>query len=108
MYALRPRFTASGEGGNVGLITVAQLTRARMMLEQPNHAKETMSMTEGTSTQTQITVEPLTDDQARQMDEFLCRATALRERIHKRRKGRPLPPSWRLIRQAREARSKRL
>jgi hypothetical protein len=58
--------------------------------------------------QTTLVVKPLTDAQVRQVTEFLNQSQAIRDRIRKRRKGKPLPSSWRLIRQAREERSRQL
>ena len=65
-------------------------------------------MTEGTTTQCQITIKPLTDEEVNQLGEFLQQSQTLIDRIKKRRRGKPLSSSWRLIRQAREERSKRL
>ncbi len=53
-------------------------------------------------------IQPLTDEQLEQMDEFFSRSQVLIDSIRERRKGKPLPSSWRLIRKAREERSKRL
>ena len=65
-------------------------------------------MTEGITTQSQIIIKPLTDEEARQGLEALKESEALIQRIRERRKGKPLPSSWRLIRQAREERSKKI
>lgn len=57
---------------------------------------------------TQITVRPMTDEEAERMSKVLQASEELGKRILARRKGKPLPSSWRLIRQAREERAKRL
>ena len=49
----------------------------------------------------------MTDEEAERIGKVLKELGALRKRILARRKGKPLPPSWRLIRQAREELSKR-
>ena len=55
-----------------------------------------------------ITIKPITDEEAERIDKVLKEAKALRTAILKRRKGKPVPSSWKLIRQAREERSKDL
>ncbi len=65
-------------------------------------------MTEPNPAEHEITVKPLNEVQAHQVDEFLLRSQALIERMKKRTKGKPLPSSWQLIRQDREERSKEL
>jgi len=47
---------------------------------------------------------PLTLRERKELDDLLRRVAELNERILKRRGGRPLPPSWPLIRQSREER----
>jgi excisionase family DNA binding protein len=55
-----------------------------------------------------MTIRPLTDAQVREGLEALKESEALIERLRERRSGQPLAPSWPMIRQEREARSKRL
>jgi excisionase family DNA binding protein len=55
-----------------------------------------------------IPIRPLTDAEVNQGLAALKESEALIERLRERRKGQPLAPSWPLIRQEREARSKRL
>jgi hypothetical protein len=55
-----------------------------------------------------IPVRPLTDAEVSQGLAALKESAALIERLRERRKGQPLAPSWPLIRQEREERSKRL
>jgi excisionase family DNA binding protein len=55
-----------------------------------------------------ITVRPLTDEEVRQGLEALKESEGFIQRLRERRKGQLLSPSWPLIRQEREARSKRL
>ena len=55
-----------------------------------------------------IPVRPLSDAEVRQGLEALKESEAFLQRLRERRKGQPLAPSWPLIRQEREARSKRL
>ena len=64
-------------------------------------------MTESNPTGSQITIKPLTDEEVKQGLEALKESKALLERIRERRKGRPLTPSWPLIRREREERSRR-
>ena len=65
-------------------------------------------MTEPNPAEHEITVKPLSEEQAHQIDEFLLRSQALIERMKRRTKGKPLPSSWQLIRQDREERFKEL
>jgi hypothetical protein len=58
--------------------------------------------------QERITVRPLTYAEVSQGLEALKESEALIERLRERRRGQPLAPSWPVIRQEREARSKRL
>jgi excisionase family DNA binding protein len=55
-----------------------------------------------------ITVRPLTDAEVSQGLEALKESAVFIEQLRERRKEQPLAPSWPLIRQEREARSKRL
>ncbi len=55
-----------------------------------------------------VQIKPMTDEEVDRMGEALKELEALRKRILARRKGKPLPPAWKLIRQAREDLSKRL
>lgn len=55
-----------------------------------------------------IEVEPLSDAEIKQGLQALEQARILRSDILKRRGGKPLPSSWRLIREEREERSNRL
>lgn len=55
-----------------------------------------------------ITIRPLTDAEVKRGMEAIERARELGKRVLARRKGKPLPSSWRLIRQEREKRSKHL
>jgi hypothetical protein len=72
------------------------------------YTKEASTVTEERSNQPQIDIRPLTDEEVERMGEFLKEAKALREKIKSRRKGKPLPSSWNLIREEREKRSKRI
>ena len=63
-------------------------------------------MTEERSNQPQIDIRPLTDEEVERMGEFLKKSKELRNKIRSRRKGKPLPSSWKLIREEREKRSK--
>jgi len=65
-------------------------------------------VTEPNPAEREITVKPLNDEQAHQVDEFLVRSKALIARMKNRTKGKPLPSSWQLIRQDREERFKEL
>jgi excisionase family DNA binding protein len=55
-----------------------------------------------------MTIRPLTDQEVQAGLEALKESEAFIERLRERRKGKPLAPSWPLIRQEREERSKRL
>jgi excisionase family DNA binding protein len=68
----------------------------------PTYHEEVSAMPE------RIPVRPLTDAEVRAGLEALKESAALIERLRERRKGQPLAPSWPVIRQEREARSKRL
>ena len=57
---------------------------------------------------TSLKVRPMTDEEAERIDKVLKESRELGKRILARRKGKPLPSSWKLIRQAREERSKRI
>lgn len=65
-------------------------------------------MTERSPAQSSINIRPLTDEEIQRGLEAIKRAEELGKRILARRKGKPLPPSWKLIRREREKRSKRL
>jgi excisionase family DNA binding protein len=54
------------------------------------------------------TIRPLTDQEVQEGLEALKESEAFIERLRERRRGKPLAPSWPLIRQEREERSKRL
>ena len=54
-----------------------------------------------------IEIRPLTEDEIRRGLEAIKRAEELGQRILARRKGKPLPSSWKLIREERDKRSKR-
>ena len=54
------------------------------------------------------TIRPLTDQEVQAGLEALKESAALIERLRERRSGKPLAPSWPVIRQEREARAKRL
>lgn len=58
--------------------------------------------------QDRIAILPLSDEQVRQGFEALKKSEALIQRIREQRQDRPLPPSWQLIRQEREKRSKNI
>jgi excisionase family DNA binding protein len=68
----------------------------------PTYQEEVSAMPE------RIPVRPLTDAEVREGLEALKESEALLQRLRERRKGQPLAPSWPLIRQEREARSKRI
>lgn len=53
----------------------------------------------------QEAVKPLTEEQIRRRLEAIEQCEALTKRMRARRGGKPLPSSWRVIRQAREERS---
>ena len=53
-------------------------------------------------------VRPLTKGEAERGLAVLAEAKALREALLKRRRGKPLPSSWQIIRRAREERSRHL
>ena len=65
-------------------------------------------MTEEKYNQPQFNISHLTDKEVEQGREALKQARELREAILKRRKGKPVPSSWKLIREEREKRSKRI
>jgi len=71
-------------------------------------AEEKKAMPERIITASPIEIKPMTDEEAERMAKALVELEALRKRIMARRKGKPLPPAWRLIRQARDDLSKRL
>ena len=56
----------------------------------------------------QNTVKPLTEEEVRRRLKAIEQCEALTERMRARRGGKALPSSWRLIRQAREERSRHL
>ena len=58
--------------------------------------------------ETSLEVRPMTDEEAERIDKVLKESKELGKRILARRKGKPTPSSWRLIRKAREERSKRI
>ena len=68
----------------------------------PTYQEEVSAMPE------RITIRPLTDQEVREGLEALKESEALIERLRERRRGKPLAPSWPVIRQEREERSKRL
>jgi excisionase family DNA binding protein len=68
----------------------------------PTNQEEVSAMPE------RSTIRPLTDAEVQAGLEALQESSAFIERLQERRKGQPLAPSWPLIRQEREARSKRL
>lgn len=57
---------------------------------------------------TGLTLPALTAEQVQQRQAAIAAATRLRQEMLARRGGRPLTPSWPVIRQAREERSKQL
>jgi predicted ATP-binding protein involved in virulence len=65
------------------------------------------TMTEMMPGHHQISVIPLTAEEVEQGLKALKELEQLGKRILARRKGKPLPPSWRIVRQAREELSKR-
>jgi len=64
--------------------------------------KEKKAMRERIVTESPITVTPLTDEEKQRGLEALKQARVLREAMLKRRRGKLVPSSWRLIRQARD------
>ena len=58
--------------------------------------------------QTSIDIKPMTDEEAERVDKVLKESRELGKRILARRKGKPLPPSWRIIRQDREEHYKKV
>ena len=57
--------------------------------------------------QTSMEVRPMTDEEGERVDKVLKEARELGKRILARRKGKLVPSSWKLIRQARKERSRR-
>jgi predicted ATP-binding protein involved in virulence len=57
---------------------------------------------------TPIEIKPLNEEEIKRGLVAIQELEQLGKRILARRKGKPLPPSWKLIRQAREDLSKRL
>ena len=55
-----------------------------------------------------IPIRPMTDEEGDRIDKVLKESRALGQEILDRRKGKPVPSSWKLIRKAREERSKRI
>ncbi len=55
-----------------------------------------------------ITIRPLTEEETQRGLKALKELEEIGERILARRKGKPVPPAWKLIRQAREDLSKRV
>ena len=53
-----------------------------------------------------IPIRPMTDEEGERIDKVLKESRALGQKIFTRRKGKPVPSSWKLIRKAREERSK--
>lgn len=70
--------------------------------------READHMTELMPDKTQLTIRPMTEEEAERTGKVLEEVRELGKRILARRKGKPLPPSWKLIRQAREDLSKRI
>ncbi len=64
-------------------------------------------MADRVHTESPIAVRPMTDEEAERMGKALKELERLRKRIMTRRKGKPLPPAWGVIRQAREGLSMR-
>ena len=73
----------------------------------PAARKGVNRMKEVLPVQTPLPTAPLSDQEAEQVLAFLERSQALVERMRERRQGTSLPPSWELIRQAREERATR-
>jgi hypothetical protein len=69
-------------------------------------AKERNPLTEWPPKDSSIIVKPMTEEEADRIDKVLKESEALKQPILKRRKGKPVPSSWKLIREAREERSK--
>lgn len=84
------------------------VTASSMREFQTHTVKEASTVTELMPSQPQITIRPMTDEEAERMGKVLKEAKELRKRILARRKGKPLPSSWRLIRQARDERSRHI
>ena len=63
-------------------------------------------MTQSLNNQSQITIKPLTKEEVERGLEAIRQAEELGKSILARRKGKPLPSSWKLIREEREKRSK--
>ena len=57
---------------------------------------------------TSLEARPMSDEEAERIDKVLKESRELGKQILARRKGKVLPPSWKLIRQARQERSERL
>jgi hypothetical protein len=70
--------------------------------------KEGLPMMEWPPKDSSVTIRPMTDEEADRIDKVLKASRALGEKILARRNGKPLPSSWKLIRKAREERSKRI
>ena len=65
-------------------------------------------MTDDRRNESHIEVRPLTEEEIKRGLKAIKELEELGSRILARRKGKPLPSSWKLIRQAREDLSKRL
>lgn len=94
-YRLGPRYVRIRRGD---LATVLR----------PTGREEVEPMREAMPIQTKLKVVPLNDEEVKRVGDFLDQSQALIDRIRARREGKPLPPSWPLIRKARGERSSRL
>lgn len=79
-----------------------------MQVLAPVHGEEGKAIGEPAPTAAALDIKPLTEQEVIRALEALREADELIQAIRTRRKGKPLSPSWPLIRKAREDRSKRL
>ena len=98
------RLTAYRVGPRAIRIDRAELSR----LLTPRNEKEVSPRHEALRAPTDLTITQPTPEQIERRRTAIREAQALRQEMLARRGGTPLPPSWQLIRQARDERDKRL
>lgn len=76
-------------------------------LLSPTQGEDVAPVPETVTGRGKLAVMPLSDEEETLMGDFLEQSQALIDRIKARREGKLLPPSWPLIRKAREDRSRR-
>ena len=82
------------------------MRKSIVTLLKSTRAREGKSMMEWPPKDSSVAVRPMTNDEAERIDKVLKESRELGKRILARRKGKPLPQSWRIIRQDREERYK--